>query len=552
MAPAQNRSSVFVAGRPPQSPRNMQSQDQATKTSWSGSALDFHAPPLRTTIAAEVCVVGAGVTGLTTAYVLGRAGVSSVTLEAGTCGGGETLRSTAQLSSVSDHGLVRLERLIEPARARLAARSHALAIDALEEIVHAEEIDCAFSRLDGFVIPSPSNRYEALLEELLAAQRAELGAELLPELPGGPGTGQPVLRFPGQAQLDPARYLHGLLERVRQCELSPVFGRSRVAKIEASGGRVRVTTADGGRVEARHVVVATNHPANVGMNAPSSLRSYRTYALAAEFAADAAPPPALFWDMDNPAHHARIVPGLGGTGALLLAGGEDHPTGCPPNEAPLARLERWARRLFPALGAVTHRWSGQVVETPDGLACIGPTSEHPHIHLACGDCGRGFTHGMLAALILRDRILGRDNPWQGLYDPRRKQPVNIPTRWQAWWNLARHRVRRLTAFAPAPDRVPPLLPGCGRLEQHASHKVAVYRTLEGRRVERSAVCPHDGVLLSWNPLERTWDCPCDGSRFAPTGEVLHGPAIFPLDPAPLTGPPRAARSSGHPRGGEHL
>ncbi len=295
--------------------------------------LDFSAPPLRDAIATDVCIIGGGVTGLTTACLLADAGLSVTVLESGACGGGETLRSTAQLSSRSDHGLVRLERRIESRRARLAAQSHAAAIDWMETFVHAEDIKCGFRRLDAYLLPGEGGRYDDLLEEMLAAQRAGLDAAFVTATPSVQVDARQALRFRGQAQLNPARYLHGLLAAMRRRARARVSGQTRVVSIEP-GSPVRVVTADGGTVAADTVAVATNRPANVGLRLPHAPASFRTYALAAELPAGAASEPALYWDTDDPPHHVRILPGRDTPDAAPPDG---HTTSPAPPDRPVPR-----------------------------------------------------------------------------------------------------------------------------------------------------------------------------------------------------------------------
>jgi Rieske Fe-S protein len=212
-------------------------------------------------------------------------------------------------------------------------------------------------------------------------------------------------------------------------------------------------------------------------------------------------------------------------------GGEDHKTGQSDDSAKRYRaLEEWARARFPMIEEVEFRWSGQVMNSLDGLAFIGRASEkEPRIYLVTGDTGMGMTHGTIAGMLLRDLILGRENPWRALYDPSRlilralptlvRENVNVATQYAGWVTPAE---------VSSVDEIPP---GQGALLRRGLAKIAAYRDDTGRVHERSAVCPHLACIVAWNSAEKTWDCPCHGSRFDAIGHVVNGPANTNLAPA---------------------
>jgi nitrite reductase/ring-hydroxylating ferredoxin subunit len=216
-------------------------------------------------------------------------------------------------------------------------------------------------------------------------------------------------------------------------------------------------------------------------------------------------------------------------GDLLLVGGGDHKTGQQGASAEerWVGLEAWARRRFPAAGAVKRRWSGQIMETIDGLGFIG--TMQPGIHVVTGDCGNGITHGLIAGLLVPDLVESFSNPWERVYDPYRvrlralgefvRETANVVAQQLSGW-VTGSDVRDEQAIAR----------DSGAVMRRGFAKVAVYRDPSGVLHERSATCPHLGCVVAWNPAERSWDCPCHGSRFAPTGEVLHGPATQGLKP----------------------
>jgi Rieske Fe-S protein len=237
----------------------------------------------------------------------------------------------------------------------------------------------------------------------------------------------------------------------------------------------------------------------------------------------------------GPYHYVRLhAINANDAKAVLLVGGEDHKTGQEVGDEP-ARfnvLEKWMRERFPAAGNVINRWSGQVNEPVDGIAYIGrvPTN-HPNVYVATGDSGMGLTHGAMAGILISDLILGRSNPWEKLYDPDRKSLRAAGEFAKENLNVALQYSDLLT---PGDVKsVEEIAPGSGAVMRQGMSKVAVYRSADGELHARSAICTHLGCVVQWNKLEKTWDCPCHGSRFDCTGKMLTGPAIDDLSPAEL-------------------
>jgi glycine/D-amino acid oxidase-like deaminating enzyme/nitrite reductase/ring-hydroxylating ferredoxin subunit len=493
-------------------------------------------PPLTTGAHADVCIVGAGIAGLTTAYCLMKAGKSVIVLDDGRAGGGMTGRTTAHLSNAIDDRYVEIERLHGKTGAKLAAQSHTAAIDWIDKIRTLEGIDCDFTRLPGYLF-APSDESGGMIEqEQQAALRAGLqGVELFDRLPGDLFRTGPCLRFPKQAQCHPLKYLSGLVKALQDGG-GRIFSRAQVISVE-SGKQSKVETNQGCVVTADAVVVATNTPINNMVTIHTKQAAYISYVIGAVIPAGSIEP-ALFWDTLDPYHYVRIqrqsLP-QGAEEAILIVGGEDHKAGqADDGEARHVRLEAWARERFPMMKEVRYRWSGQVMESVDGLAFIGRNpGDADNIYIATGDSGMGMTHGTIAGLLITDLIMERESPWASLYDPSR-QPVRAAGEFvRESLNMAAQYTDWVTGGDVETERQIPNEQGA--VLRDGLSKIAAYRDSGGTLHKCSAVCPHLNCIVAWNPTEKTWDCPCHGSRFDKFGKVLNGPATSDL--SPLKGEP---------------
>jgi len=481
--------------------------------------------PLVTNVRADVCVVGAGIAGLSVAYQLARGGAAVVVVDAAGLGEGETARTSAHLSNVLDTRYTQLESLHGAERTGLIAASHARAVDEIEAVSAREGIACELERVDGYLFAAEDTDPRTLGDEYEAARRAGIEATWVERAPLLPFDSGRCLRFPRQAQFHPLRYLAGLAEATRRAGATIVAGRV----VRVDGTPVTVEVVGGATVTAGAAVVATNTPINDRITMHTKQAAYRTYVIAAPVPAGSVPP-GLYWDTADPYHYMRTQR-HDDARDLLIVGGEDHRTGQgDPSGAPFERLEAWAHGRFPAIGPVMHRWSGQIMASIDGLGFIGRNpGDAANVFIATGDSGNGLTHGTLAGLVLADVIAGRPNPWADVYDPSRITP-------RAAWTFAKESLHVAAGYARwlAPARTQAhaqLAPGHGAVLQRGLHKVAVYRDERGGLHELSAVCPHLGGVVVWNDVEKSWDCPCHGSRFDTNGCVLNGPAASDLEPA---------------------
>lgn len=506
---------------------------ERSESIWKDETGTLEAPALDADTTADVCIVGAGIAGLTCAYMLQRSGASVVVLDKGPVGGGQTGQTTAHLANVMDDRFAWLEQLFGPEGARLAYESHGAAIDTIEGIAQREGIDCDFERLDGYLFLGPEQPLDLLHREREAAMRVGFaGLEELARAPLSSFDTGPCLRFPRQAMFHPLRYLAGLLAAFKR-DGGRMYTGTHVARVEG-GASPHVLTASGLRVDARSVIVATNTPMNDRFAIHTKQAPYRSFVVGLAVPAGAVPH-GLYWDMEDPYHYVRLQRLRGENGSsseVLIVGGEDHKTGeCDDAEERYARLEAWTRARFSMAERVLYRWQGQVMEPIDGLGFIGADPEHQKgVYIATGDSGQGMTHGTIAGMILSELVTGNRHPWAHLYDPRRKTLRAAREFARENIKVARHYAEWLQrAEVESVDDIPQ---GSGAIVQRGLHKLAVYRDDQGKLHERSAACTHLGCLVHWNSAERSWDCPCHGSRFSPDGVVLNGPAQKPLAAAP--------------------
>ncbi|HYD56061.1 MAG TPA: FAD-dependent oxidoreductase [Burkholderiales bacterium] len=468
-------------------------------------------------LSVDVCVVGAGIAGLTAAYQLAVAGRTVAVLDDGAIGAGMTQMTSAHLSYAIDDFYFELEKLHGLEGIRLAAQSHRAAIDRIEAIAAAEGIDCDFSRVDGYLFLAEGDETGTLEKELDAVNRAGIAdAYMAEKAPFGR-----AIRYPRCGQFHPLRYLYGLADAIER-RGGAVYTGAHVDSIE--GTEVRAGNV---KVRCRDVVVATNVPVNDRFALHTKQAPYMTYIVGLRVPRGAIPS-LLAWDTGDPYHYIRIAPCEDDD--VLIVGGEDHKSGQADDQpARYARLEAWTRARFPMAGEVVLQWGGQVMETIDYLAFSGRNPGDEHVYVHTGDSGMGLTHGTLGAMLIADLITGTPNPWAALYDPGRKPARAVSEFLSENLNVARQYAKHFGGGeVSAPHEI---LPGEGALMRRGAHQIAVYRDPSGDYVERSAVCPHLGCVVQWNRTEKTWDCPCHGSRFDAQGTVINGPANRDLDAA---------------------
>ena len=435
-------------------------------------------PQLENDLRVDVAILGAGMVGLTAAHLLRRRGASVAVLEARFVGAGATGHTTAKLSSL--HGLTyaRLERTHGRAAARVYAEANESGIALVREIADELAIDCELSTKANLTYTESPGERDKIEQEVEAALRAGLPASLVEdsELPFPIAA---AVRFDAQAEFHPIRYLDGIADSLGENEL---FERTTAVSVDA-GSPCRVRTAQGPVVTPGDVIVATHMPMLDRGLYFARAHPERSYVVAAR---TGAVPGEMYLSTEEPAHSIRAH------GDWLLVGGESHKTGESDPARRYERLGAWARERFgiePEL-----RWATQDLMPVDCVPFVGASDPlSRHVWVATGFRKWGLAMGGAAALLLKDRIEGNESDWARLFDTQRLRPrASLPSFLRQNAEVALHFVG---------DRV----------LKHGNPR-----------------CTHLGCLLDWNEAERTWDCPCHGSRFGDGGEVIEGPAVRPL------------------------
>ena len=483
-------------------------------------------PKLDRDLTVDVVVIGGGIVGLTTAYLLAAGGQSVAVIERERCARIDTGHTTAHLTMVTDTRLHELSRAFGVTHAQAVWDAGLAAIAEIDTIVREHHIACDFDWLSGY-LHAPSGRADREQTESFQADAqmaTEMGfdADVVADVPlvGGPG-----VRFDNQARFHPRKYLAGVAAAVLE-HGGQIFDHSAAEEFRDDPRGVKV---NGHWVQAGDIVIATHNPL-VGVAGLASatvfqtkLALYTTYAVAGRVTRGTVPD-ALFWDTADPYHYLRLEPDQDDD--LVIFGGEDHKTGQESHtNTCYERLEEKLKAMIRGVD-LTHRWSGQVIETPDGLPYIGQMADHQYA--ATGFSGNGMTFGTLAAIMIVDAIAGRRNPWAELFAPGRaairrglwdyiKENADYP------YYMMRDRLAGADGKSLRAVKA-----GHGKIIEHHGQKVAASRAADGVLTMVSATCTHMGCIVRWNDAERTWDCPCHGSRFTAQGAVISGPAEKPL------------------------
>ena len=483
-------------------------------------------PRLDTDIEVEVAIVGGGIAGLSTAWELACAGRSVALIEAARIAGGVTGHTTAKLSS--QHGLVygRLRTTFGPEAARLYAAAQTDAVEHLAATAEQLGVDCDLERAPAFVYTESEEDVPVIRDEADAAREAGLDASFTTET-GLPFPVAGAVRVEDEAQFHPRKYLLALAADLT-ARGGAIFEESRVVALDSGDATHMLTVEGGATIRADEVVVATHFPIFNRLKLFARLAPRRELVVAASIPAEE-DPGGMYLTPEERTRSVRTAPYADGR-RLLIITGEKFKPGSPGVSGRLELLTAWAAERFGATDPA-YTWAAQDYSTTDRVPFIGRIKDGEHLYVACGFGGWGMSNGVAAARLIAGLSRDEPPPWAALFDPARfhpfKEAANLAVN---QGNATRHLVGdRINRHAELAD----LDPGEGAVVRSVGPLRAVFRDDDGEFHSLAAACSHMGCVVGFNDAERTWDCPCHGSRFDIDGNILHGPAIKPLPKSPL-------------------
>jgi glycine/D-amino acid oxidase-like deaminating enzyme/nitrite reductase/ring-hydroxylating ferredoxin subunit len=486
---------------------------------WIATTPETDYPALTEEVSVDVAVVGAGITGITAAILLKQAGKTVALIESKRIVQGATGYTTAKVTAGHGASYSTIRKSFGEDGSRVYAQANEAALEWIATLIEANRIDCEFERRTNYVYAESEEDVTRLRQEAEVEKRAGLATTLVEDTPL-PFRVHAALRLENQAQFHPRKYLLALAATIPG-DGCHVFEQSRVHGVK-QGEPCRVQT-EHGTVRAGDVVLATHLPILDSGLFFTKAYPHRSYAVAAPIG-DAPDPEGMYINAGTPTRSIRTL--RDGDRVYIQVGGNGHKLGGEEDtRVRYDQLEEFLREHWPGAGGVEYRWSTQDYMAHDHMPYIGRfrrTSKH--LYAATGYSKWGMTNGTVAARILTDAILGHRNPWSTLFDSKRLPPRS------ALGSFVRENasagVRFLTDRLSPADRamVDGLEPNEGALVRVRGRKTAVYRDGEGRLYGLSPVCRHLFCLVEWNPAERSWDCPCHGSRYDGQGRVIQGPA----------------------------
>lgn len=494
---------------------------QQSQSFWIDSTLESNYPKLTENIFVDVAIVGGGLVGINAAKLLKQAGKTVAVLEAEQVAVGVSGHTTAKITSLHQLVYADLIKQIGEEKARLYGESNQAAIEEYAKLIQTEKIDCDFERKDAYTFASSIENLDKIKDELEAAVKLGLPASFVQET-GLPFNIAGAVKFANQAQFHPRKYLLHLAHTIPG-EGSYIFEHTRVQTVEGENP-CKVITENGCTVTAQDVIIATNLPIlDQGLFFAKSYPK-RSYLIGA-WIDPAQDPQGMFIGSGQDYHSIRTTPHEGKT--LLIIGGKGHKVGeVEDTETLYEQLADYAHSTF-GVSEIAYRWSTQDLISFDSLPYIGTlTPMHNHTYVATGFSLWGMSKSMMSAMILSDLILGKENSWASLYDATRPTPFVTQESIKQNLDVGMHWVGdRLKGLFDSPEKVGI---GEGQIVTVNGDKIAAYRDESGTLHQVSAVCTHLGCIVSWNPAEKSWDCPCHGARFNCEGKVIHAPAVSDL------------------------
>lgn len=497
--------------------------DRPTQSYWLTSSEQKNYPKLTKDIRADIVIIGGGIAGITTAYLLMREGLKPVVLEADRILFGTTGHTTAKITSQHDLIYDKIRKKIGQEQARQYAAANEAAIAKIAHIVDELKIDCDFEHQSAYVYTEKDETIQTINDEVQAAVDCGIKAEYVEKIPFSIDI-KAAIRFEGQAQFHPRKYLLALADALKKAECA-IYEQTRVVDLESDNGGYRLTTGDGKRIKADRVIIASHYPF-FNKHALYFARLYveRSYLIAIR--AKEPFPGGMYINADDPVRSLRCQPSE--QGVLTLIGGESHKAGqSTDTQAHYRALLDFATQHF-TVEDVPYHWSAQDCITLDDIPYSGLyASDLPNLYIATGFRKWGMTNSTASAMLIRDLIVHGKSDWEDVYQPSRiNLAVSARTAIVENANVGVNLLEGKLAVLPEDVDVNP---GEGKIVEHEGHRAGAYRDMDGNLHVVDTTCTHMGCEVNWNSAEKSWDCPCHGSRFDIDGNVIEGPAIRALN-----------------------
>lgn len=489
------------------------------ETIWKGENKDEYSTA-KETPDTDVAIIGAGITGLTTGYLLAKAGVKSVIFEAQFIGNGTSGSSTGNLYVPVDEMYHSIAKKFDTATAKGIAKSRDSACRKIKSIIRDHNFNCAFNESSFYLVAETEEHLEKVEREYETCKKIDIQANYLDHLEEYPGDVKGVLHVPDQAQFNPKEYLKQLGRLYTEAG-GKIYSGTPVRKVEGGKeGSPFLLHGDEFKASAMKVVHATHSPKGISI-LHTLLGPYREYVLAAKLKAPFQK--GIYWTQQNN-HHYSVRIFQEGENYHLLCLGEPHKVGqAENNKAHLERIESYLRKHFD-VGEIDYCWGAQHYKSADKVPYIGRLPSDNRVFVATGFSTDGLVYGTFAGMLITDLITHTVNEFTDIYDPSRTNPLKSAKRFiKENTNLASQFVKDYP-FKGDVKELEDIPPGEGKLVKQDGNDYAAYRNESGEITITSAICPHLGCVVHWNGAEKSWDCPCHGSRFDPDGEVLEGPS----------------------------
>lgn len=494
-----------------------------TQSLWNHFSDTTNFPVLQEDLVADVVIIGGGITGICTGWLLAAQGKKVVIVEERKVGGGTSSHSTGNLYITIDRMLQALHRRYDPETVKKVVAARTAARDMIERSVRDYSIDCDYKKCRWILYAADEKHRKKIEKEYEVAKEAGIRVMEI-EASGLPVSASAAIAIPDQAQFNPMRYVQGLAKSI-EGNACRIYENTRATGIKEKKDVCEVHTT-GGTIRAQHVVHATHTPKGT-MLVHTLLGPYREYGIACRLQGKI-PPEGTYWGYQAQGEKFSFRTYQRDRNRFLLVIGKPHKVGqAKRNTTHIRALETFAREHFD-VDDVVYRWGGQHYRPADLLPYIGRKSKHSRVWIATGYSTDGLVYGMLAAMIFADEMSGITNRWAALFEATRHQPVKAATAFiRENANVAKQYLKNLPGVAETTS-LDAIKPGEGKIIEMDGRKLAACRGKDNRLCVHSAVCTHLMCIVQWNHAEQTWDCPCHGSRFAVDGSVLEGPAYRPL------------------------